>query len=269
MKNYSTKFALLLAAGLFFMQACQKDDQFVSDSSLADNPNKEINANRTNTFYSPTVPLGNGVMRAWVTQNAAGEPVSVGVNFSEKALENLPSEPMEIPLLLPKNKGMNFYTHALVGWNPEGHEPPGIYDIPHFDFHFYIMPNEERLLIGPNDDAEFANAPDPKYIPELYLQIPGGVPQMGAHWADLLSPEFHGSVFTKTFIWGTYDGNVIFWEPMITRAYLLSHPDDVVSLRQPQAYQADGYYATEYVITHSESPNEFTVSLNLEYREGE
>jgi hypothetical protein len=131
------------------------------------------------------------------------------------------------------------------------------------------MPNEERLEIGPDDLAEFANAPDPKYIPSLYLQIPGGVPQMGAHWADLLSPEFNGGVFTKTFIWGTYDGKVIFWEPMITRAYLLTHPDEVITLRQPQAYQVDGYYATEYVITHSDSPKEFTVSLNLEYREGE
>jgi hypothetical protein len=57
---------------------------------------------------------------------------------------------------------------------------------------------------------------------------------MGAHWADLLSPEFSGSPFTKTFILGTYDGKVIFWEPMITRAYLLTQPDEFVTVRQPR-----------------------------------
>jgi hypothetical protein len=270
MKRHSTKFYLLFAAGLVtLLQACQKDHQFDSYSDRHHRSNHEFKGDHTNKFYSSSLPMGNGVIRAWVSQNALGEPVSVGVSFSEKALENLPTEPAQFVLLLPKNKGMNFYTHALVDWNPQGHEPDPLYTVPHFDFHFYIIPNEEREAIGPNDLAQFANAPDLKYIPDHYFQIPGGVPQMGAHWADLLSPEFSGSPFTKTFILGTYDGKVIFWEPMITRAYLLTQPDEFVTVRQPQAFQTDGYYATGYNIVYSEKPKEFTVSLDLEYHEGE
>ena len=109
------------------------------------------------------------------------------------------------------------------------------------------------------------------HVPDHYLQTPGGEPQMGAHWVDLLSPEFSpGGSFTKTFIWGSYDGKFIFWEPMITREYLLSDPNDLIELRQPSAFQRDGYYATHYKVSYSSTPKEYTVSLmNLIYHEGE
>ena len=143
--------------------------------------------------------------------------------------------------------------------------------LPHFDVHFYIIPDEERqaipLLLPPTMDL----APAPQYIPDLYIQTPGIVPQMGAHWVDVTSPEFQpGGTFTKTFIWGSYNGEFIFWEPMITRDYLLSKPDDLIELRQPDAYQRDGFYATHYRVSYSTSPKQYTIALlNLVYREGE
>lgn len=69
----------------------------------------------------------------------------MGVNLSEKALENLPTEPAQYVLILPKNKGKNFYTHVLIDWNPQGHEALFAYGLPHFDFHFYIIPNDARM----------------------------------------------------------------------------------------------------------------------------
>jgi len=269
-KNY-LKFVMLFAVGaISLLQACQKDDQFSSPLNTIASSKTEFKANSVNTFYSPTLPIGNGVVRAWVKENINGEPVSVGVNLSEKALQNLPSVPSQYVLILPKNKGQNFYTHVLLDWNPQGHEPPHVYDVPHFDVHFYIISNEDRLAIGPNDIAEFANAPASQYVPDHYLQLPGGVPQMGAHWADLLSPELNGGSFTKTFILGSYDGNFIFWEPMITRDYLLTHPNSITDVRQPEVYQHDGYYATQYKVSYSDSPKEYTVALmNLVYHEGE
>ena len=81
----------------------------------------------------------------------------MGITLSEKALEKLPDNIEQYVLDIPDQAGSDFYTHALVDWNPEGHEPPGIYDLPHFDVHFYIIPNEDRLAIGPNDIAEFGS----------------------------------------------------------------------------------------------------------------
>ena len=272
-RNYRNYVMLLSAGVILIMQACQKDDQF---SLVPDNgkfSKSGLKANTVNTFYSPTLPVGKGIGRAWVTENSAGEPVSVGVNLSEKALENLPVEHTDYVFILPKNKGENFYTHVLLNWNPQGHFPDHVYDVPHFDVHFYIIPNEERMAIEADDFTEFANAPSSQYVPDYYFQIPGGEPQMGAHWADLLSPELtpeDDGTFTKTFIWGSYDGKFIFWEPMITRAYLLSHPDEIIPLRQPDAYQQDGYYATHYKVSYSLSPKEYSISLqNLVYHDGE
>lgn len=270
MKKNLRIFVLLSVAGLIsLLQACQKDDQFNSSLTSAEFSKTGSKINSVSTFYSPTQPIGKGVARAWVSENKNGEPVAVGLNFTAKSLENLPSTPANYVFILPKNKGKNFYTHVLLDWNPQGHEPPHVYDLAHFDVHFYIIPNEERMAIGPDDIAQFDNLPKAKYVPPLYLRGPGGVPQMGVHWVDLLSPEFNGGVFSKTFIWGSYDAKFIFWEPMVTLDYLLSLPNDLVPLRQPSAYQTDGYYATKFKVSYSVNPKEYTVALlDLVYHEG-
>ena len=257
--------AIIFMGAIFILPSCQKEEP-LNNSGLNENTTKSQNGN---TFYGPTVPIGNGVARAWVSEDPDGNPTGVGVNLSEKALEGLPEEPAAFVLYLPNNGATDFYTHILLDWNPQGHEP-GFYEVPHFDFHFYIIPEEDRLAIGPDDFAEFAAEPLPQYVPPAYLHTPGGVPQMGAHWVDLLAPEFTGGNFTRTFIWGSYDGEFIFWEPMITRDYLLSHPEVVVPVRQPAAYQRDGYYPTNYKISYSDTPKEFTIALvNLVFRAGE
>jgi hypothetical protein len=44
---------------------------------------------------------------------------------------------------------------------------------------------------------------------------------MGNHLLDSQSPEMKDSLpFTTTFIYGAYEGELIFWEPMITLDFL-------------------------------------------------
>jgi len=270
-KAYRSLGVLFAVSVLSLLQACQKEDQFsTSQDDVSLKKAGNLN-NPVRTFYSSTIPIGNGIARAWVKENLNGEPVAVGLNLSEKALENLPLEQAEYTFILPKNKGKNFYTLVGLDWNPQGHEPEHVYDLPHFDVHFYTIPDEERLAIPLVLPPAMDLAPAPQYIPDLYVETPGIVPQMGAHWVDVTSPEFQpGGVFTKTFIWGSYNGEFIFWEPMITRNYLLSKPDDLVKLRQPNAFQKDGYYATYYHVYYSTSPNQYTIALeNLVYHKGE
>lgn len=262
MKN-SIKLMLffLVIPALSLMESCHLDDEVIFP------PGSEMDPH---TFFGPSVAVGNGDARAWVSEDKKGIPKSVGINFSQEALDGLTDEFMQFVLPLPEGRGKGFYTHALLDWNPEGHEPPGVYDLPHFDFHFYYVPNEERLAIGPNDSIQFANAPDSIYVPPFYLQTPGGVPQMGAHWVDLMAPELNGGVFSKTFIWGSYDGKFIFLEPMVTVDYLLTHPQDMIPLRQPAAYQRDGWYPTKYKISYSSTQDDYTIALtNLKFRKGE
>ena len=34
---------------------------------------------------------------------------------------------------------------VLLNWTPHGHIPPGVYDTPHFDVHFYLDSIENTL----------------------------------------------------------------------------------------------------------------------------
>ena len=273
MKRTRRVLLLFLAVGVFaFFQACQKDDGFLSESvpDLKKGGTVVNQANPERTFYSSASHIGNGRAQAWVTENRDGEPTSVGLSISAGALNNLPEEMTGMVLELPNRWGKGFYTFVMFDWNPQGHEPPGIYDLPHFDFHFYIIPDEERLAMLPGNVAKFENLPSPQYVPAGYFRGPGYVPQMGVHWLDGASPELSGATFTKTFIWGSYDGEFVFWEPMITRDFLLTHPQEVIELPQPAAFKRDGWYPTRYEISYSMKGNEYIIALrDLQFHEGQ
>ena len=261
---------LLTGAALTGLQSCQNDDLGINSLSSNDENSADLKSAAMNTFYSSALPVGNGVAKAWIKVNKNGDPLEAGINLSGKALTKLPDEPRQYVLTLPKKKGQNFYTHGLLDWNPHGHEPEGIYDLPHFDFHFYIVPSEERMNIPLLAPPNFDTPPAAEYIPPMYIQLPGLVPEMGAHWVDVTSPELHGAKFTHTFIWGSYDGKFIFWEPMITMEYLLTQPDEIFPVKQPSAFQISGWYPTDYKISYSTHPDEYSVTLmNLTYHTGE
>jgi hypothetical protein len=94
------------------------------------------------------------------------------------------------------------------------------------------------------------NKPDVAYFPATYFAGPP-VPQMGLHWLDGTSPELNGQRFTQTFILGSYDGKITFYEPMITKEFLLSASNFERNIPQPAKYQKAGYYPTKMrIIRH-------------------
>lgn len=260
---------VVVATGLFLIQSCQKDDVIAEYLQTLTTDVELKKADKDRIFYGPARSVGNGVARSWIKEDVNGNPIEVGLNLSVKALEDLPDHHAAYVLPFHKNKGKNFYDHILLDWAPEGHEPPQTYGIPHFDVHFYITSVEERMAIEyqPNDIE-----PAQIYQPENYIMLPGVVPQMGSHWVDVTSPELSPNPerFTHTFIVGSYNGIFTFWEPMITREYLLTKPDVEKNVGQPQAWQKDGWYPTHYKIEWSDRPETFTIALTgLTWRYGE
>jgi hypothetical protein len=74
---------------------------------------------------------------------------------------------------------------------------------------------------------------------------------MGNHWVDVTSPELNGAKFTETFLMGSYDKKVIFYEPMITKAFLKTANQWERNIPQPEKFQKDGYYPTKLrVVKH-------------------
>jgi hypothetical protein len=168
-----------------------------------------------------------------------------------------------------------------VNWNPAGHVPPAppVWAVPHFDFHFYLLSREAIQRIRPGTCGELIDCEDfqratravpAKYLPKQHIDVGAAVPAMGNHLIDTTTPELSNppQKFTHTFIYGSYDGQIAFYEPMITHEFLLTQPSMCQSLYLPQAWETSGYYPTEYCIRYHESRGEYTVSLdNFVYRE--
>lgn len=219
--------------------------------------------------------FGEAEARTWVRLAADGTPDAVGVTFGADALDALladhtpmPGDPMhgmfELPLDLPDVDGLPF-DHVGLDWNPMGHEPPGLFDKPHVDVHFYLLTPAERDAISPADPAfedKLARRPADRFIPAGYVPTPGGVPRMGAHWIDTADPTYApGGSFTEVLIYGFYDGAMAFVEPMITNDFVAARNEADEAIAQPAAFPEPGFYPTRYTSSFDAEANEYSVVL--------
>jgi hypothetical protein len=247
--------------------------------------------------YGKPIKVGNGRARTYVVLDAkrGGAPLELGVALDERALQGLPATgghtmaaggdhaghkaSGEMLLSLPERNPTQ-YRFVELNWNPAGHEPEGVYTVPHFDFHFYTISKAERDAIDPADPA-FAtkgdNLPPGPFVPAFNAMLapPGvpasamAVPRMGVHWSDVRSPELQGMLgnpqgyrpFTATFIYGSWNGRFIFNEPMITRAFLLSKPNVELPVGTAASYTPAGYYPQAYRIQYDPQAKEYLVAL--------
>ncbi len=217
-------------------------------------------------FTGSNVKIGNGAAHAWIETDEQNHPKSAGITFDQSAFSNLPAtDGNEYILSLPADKLGLPFDHIGLNWNPHGHPPEHVYDKPHFDVHFYMIDEHAQMGIPAfeTDSTGFLNYPAPGYLPANYVPIPGGEPMMGAHWVDLTSPELNQSApqpFTQTFIFGSFGGQVIFYEPMITLDFLTKTQTFTRDIPQPQKFGKDGYYPTIMSITHADGSVNITLS---------
>ncbi|MBF9251932.1 DUF5602 domain-containing protein [Pontibacter sp. 172403-2] len=224
------------------------------------------------TIYGQSIPVGNGIASSWVTLDAAGNPTAIGVQLTKEALNGLPEPALDDPMMgmvyyeidLPAEaKAKTPFNHIGVDWNPMGH-PPAFYQVPHLDAHFYMITPAEQQQIGDEvSDPKMQISPDAKYLPADYIDAQVNVPMMGKHWFDKFSPELNGQQFTQTFIYGSYNGEIAFLEPMFTMEYLLSRPNDTFPIKPPADFQQKGlYYPATYSIRYDPESEMYVISLN-------
>ncbi len=256
----------------------------------------------TSRQYGASVPLGNGVARTYILFDAKqqGRATELGVALSPAALEGLPA-PMNMPagngdghahvdsheylLPMPTQNSTPFKLMEL-DWNPQGHEIPGIYTVPHFDFHFYTTTQAERDQILPTDPQFQQKAdklPPSSQVPQFYSTLTPpdaptpAVPKMGVHWIDVRSPEIQALMghpelakpFTTTFIYGSWNGQFTFAEPMVTRAFIIgrrnaataAQRDSVISLPMGAQASPAGLYPAAYRISWDAASNEYRIAL--------
>jgi len=173
----------------------------------------------------------------------------------------------------------NKFKHLYFGWNPEGHAPPGIYDIAHLDLHWYFINATERDATAAVPACESNRCEVNGLLEEVTCEdlalceaptidadrfMSGGsesswgcvacVPSMGVHCfdPDAAAELTAGKDFDDTFFMTRWDGIVNSNEAMITLdAYELLNEglraEKCVSFRTPEEYVfGDGCYPSVY-----------------------
>jgi hypothetical protein len=108
-------------------------------------------------------------------------------------------------------------------WESMGH-PPAPFMTPHFDFHFNTISESDRKSLDCSDHVKPAKLPagyalTDDTVPDIGVLVGTCVPLMGMH---ALAMKGQPTPFTATMVLGYYHGRPIFFEPMISRAMLLS-----------------------------------------------
>ncbi|MEO7356727.1 MAG: T9SS type A sorting domain-containing protein [Ignavibacteria bacterium] len=222
------------------------------------------------TLYGDSIALGDGKVRTFVHVNAFGIRDQIGVSMTAGVMNNLDTIQREFVLALPAPVAADdtTFNHVYFTWSPVGHGPPGIFQVPHFDFHFSTVSVGERQSVIPGIDPVYYPQ---EFVPSDYKRDnfpPGVVPNRGLHWGDSTRIITNAN-FTNTFIITTYRGKRFNWEPMITRAYLLTNPDTIIAIKQAQLYRRAGDYPQNYNITYDAGNQTYNVVLrDFERREG-
>lgn len=254
----NTGLALALCATLAFQTGCSDDTTTEPDDS--------------GTFYGPQQNVGNGTAKAYVMLDKDGNPTEIGLRMSETALDGLP-DTLDTPsqmfmLALPDQASATVFNHVMLDWNHHGHEPEILFGKPHFDMHFYMVDMAEVQAINPNNTdfgTKAMNLPEQKYVPQDYATPPGSltentVPFMGLHWTDSTATPAPG-LFTEVFIYGSWDGEFTFMEPMMTREWMLTKETVQENIKLPQAYKKSGYYPTTYSVRFDDTAKEYIITL--------
>jgi hypothetical protein len=222
--------------------------------------------NQSYIIENESQALGNGTVRTYVALDGQNYPQEVGVIITATALAGLPHEATEVFLPLPFQAVATAIDHIALDWRPHGHDPEPIYGSAHFDIHAYtITPEEREAITAQGADLEKAyKTPAPEYIPAGYVLAPDSAePRMGAHWVNPTSAEFQGHPhgFDHTLIYGFYNGEIAFIEPMVSLDFLARQQNFEGAFAVPESYAKKGLYPTRYRVAYNEATQEYTVAL--------
>lgn len=208
----------------------------------------------------------------WATF-VGGDIEELGVTFPLEAAENVPAEmemvwpPAPIAVLaFPAEAAQHTgFRHFELNWEHHGH-PPATFMEPHFDFHFYTIPSEELESMDCSDTTKPERLP-PDYVlpdaedPEHGVLTGLCVPAMGMH--AMRQEELESSEpFAATMLVGYYGGDVVFVEPMISRAKLLEGQSFSLDIPPLEDVAETFRYPTRFDAEFDESSRSYRIVLS-------
>jgi hypothetical protein len=234
-------------------------------------PEPTLAQSASEVFRGKEVSIGRGTAHT-VVRAKGGQLESISVAFTAGMLDGLPKakkggDPRYTYILpMPSHGPKTVVDHVVIDWESAGHPPPQVYDVAHFDFHFYFVDSlvREKISFKSRDESgDPSQQPPPELLPAGYI-VPVGtaVSKMGVHGINPASHEFHKQPFTATFIYGYHNKELIFIEPMASLAFLKSKPSLSVPISRPVSFSKPGAYPSTYSIKYDPGRNQYEVSLS-------
>lgn len=183
--------------------------------------------------------LGKGTVTLWQQGR------TLGVTIDKAALASLPAQDARVDLLPAGGP----FRLVEIDWNAHGHPPQGVYTVPHFDAHFYVISKAQRDAIAFAAPGSVAK-PAASLVPAGYVSDGTVEPQMGMHYVSAAQPEFHGKPFMASQIWGYDKGHLAFVEAMFSMKLV----DAKQSWTQPLAQPKDAGASAALARTISVAP---------------
>lgn len=133
--------------------------------------------------------------------------------------------------------------HISVDFNPCGHPPMGVFTVPHYDLHIYLVSPEYRTCMtcttipgapvcDPSNQDTFSGRAffnvatttdgSPANMPDGFeVAVFDSVPLMGGHaWHAMNQPPGDNSWSEPVWVMGPYDGQIVDYEPMFPLSYV-------------------------------------------------
>jgi len=218
-----------------------------------------VDAQGARVVWGESTVVDGARVATWALVSPQDDTIlAVGLTFSRKLADEMPERgdgpagaiaSLEFPAIVQET---TFFNHVEMQSNEHGHEsPPGsngaVYSVPHFDFHFYSIPEEEVLAIGAQTVPP---PPTPVYeLPAGYLPAGPSIAEMGRHSspASILSVEKLSTVMIAGYL---PDGSRMhFLEPMISQEKLLSQEDFTLDVPMLTTFGGEMQYPTTFEAT--------------------
>lgn len=244
--------------------------------------------------------IGEGSVSTFVELDAGGELTAIGVRISASTVEGGLLEPdgtapcfdvnrdgtedphTECFMMLRRDLQLPDaatgvaapFGYVQFNYNPHGHPAPAppVYAKPHLDFHFYLVDLADVREIRTGScgffiDCEIyerARVPVPdEYMPQGYIEVGAAAGEEGNHLLLSTAPELADppAEFTQTFIFGSFDGHIVFYEPMIALDVFTPELDECHEIAQPMAWEIAGPYPTRYCMRYVPEDDSYSVTL--------
>lgn len=252
--------ALLLIVSLALSPQLPGQPEDVTDQTTpAEHQPDNSGSKRDRIVFGEVAKLPLGRIVSWALLTPSGKIEEVGVTVPFKIITEQ-SETGEGPLgaiaslEFPRVvREATYLNHVEIHWNPHGHASPPTdpdrYDAPHFDLHYFAVP--EAVVWAIPAVAEPGPDVPPERLPTGWLQPGPSEPEMGRH---ALPTSIADGPFIAEMLAGFLpSGSTMhFIEPMITREFLAQAQNFDLPVPRPEKFGRTTLYPETFAAEYDE-----------------